>query len=204
MNLCVGLTGGIGCGKSTAAKLFQELGAFIIDTDEIAHRLTRADGRAIDAIRAAFGDRYIAEDGSMDRAGMRELIFSDGLAKRRLESLLHPMILDSAQAQLRQAEGSPYVVMVVPLLLGSPGFLRLVQRILVVDCDESRQVERVGQRSQLGEHEVRAIMAQQIGRMERLRGAHDVIHNNGDLAGLAQQVAELHNVYSAVCKHNGD
>lgn len=204
MNLCVGLTGGIGCGKSTVAKYFQELGAFIIDTDEIAHRLTRADGRAIDAIRAAFGDRYIAEDGSMDRAGMRELIFSDGLAKRRLESLLHPLILDSAQAQLRQAQGSPYVVMVVPLLLGSPDFLHLVQRVLVVDCDESRQIERVRQRSQLSEHEVRAIMAQQVGRMEGLRGAHDVIHNDGDLAGLAEQVAKFHAAYSAMATQNGD
>ena len=204
MSLCVGLTGGIGCGKSAVAKIFQELGAFIIDTDEIAHRLTRADGGAIDAIRAAFGDRYIAGDGSMDRAGMRELVFSDGIAKRRLESLLHPLILDSAQVQLRQARRSPYVVIAVPLLLESPDFLRLVQRILVVDCDENRQIERVMRRSRLGEQEVRAIMAQQAGRMDRLRGAHDVIHNNGDLASLAEQVAALHNVYSAMATQNGD
>ena len=204
MSLCVGLTGGIGCGKSTVAKMFQKRGAFVIDTDEIAHQLTRTNGCAIEAIRAAFGDRYIAEDGSMDRIGMRELVFSDGLAKQRLESLLHPLIRDSAQAQLRQTHLSLYVVLVVPLLLESPDFLRLVQRVLVVDCAESRQVERVMRRSQLSEPEVRAIMAQQAGRAARLHGADDVLHNDGDLAGLDRQVAELHNVYSALATQNGD
>ncbi len=204
MSLCIGLTGGIGCGKSTVAKMFQARGACVIDTDEIAHQLTGANGRAIDAIRAAFGDRYIAEDGSMNRSGMRELVFSDELAKQRLERLLHPLILDSTQAQLRQAYPAPYVVLVVPLLFGSPDFLRLVQRVLVVDCAESRQIERVMRRSQLGEPEVRAIMAQQTGRAARLRGADDVLHNDGDLASLAGQVAALHDIYSAMSAQNGD
>lgn len=202
--LCVGLTGGIGCGKSTVAKLFQERGAFIIDTDEIAHELTRADGRAIAAIRVGFGDRYIADDGSLDRIRMRNLIFSDEPAKRQLEALLHPLILESAQLRLGQAHASPYVVMVVPLLLQSSVFLPLVQRILVVDCDEQQQIERVKQRSQMNEAEVRAIMARQTGRMEQLRSADDVIHNDGDLNGLGEQVVALHNAYLALSMQNDD
>lgn len=202
--LCVGLTGGIGCGKSTVAKMFQERGALIIDADEIAHQLTQADGCAIDAIRAAFGDRYITPDGSLDRAKMRELIFSDGVAKHTLERLLHPLILDQAQRQIMQVPLAPYIVMVVPLLLESPAFLQLVQRILVVDCDESRQVERVMQRSKLSEAEVRTIMAQQAPRQQRLSAANDVIHNNGGFTSLTQQVEALHNVYFAAGKQNGD
>ena len=202
--LCIGLTGGIGCGKSTVAKLFQERGAFIIDTDEIAHELTRADGRVMAAIRTGFGDHYIASDGSLDRAKMRTLIFSDESAKRQLEALLHPLILESAQLRLRQAHASPYVVMVVPLLLQSQVFLQMVQRILVVDCDEQQQIERVKQRSQLSEAEVRAIMAGQIGRMEQLRSASDVIHNDGGLSSLVEQVVALHNIYLAVGTQNGD
>jgi dephospho-CoA kinase len=184
--LCVGLTGGIGCGKSTVAKMFQERGAFIIDTDEIAHQLTQSQGLGIAAIRSAFGDRYIMADGALDRARMRELIFSDRVAKQKLESLLHPLIFEQAQGRLQQATQAPYVVMVVPLLLESPAFMQRVQRILVVDCAEHRQIERVLQRSKLSEAEVRAIMAQQTGRARRLNSASDVIHNDGDLIDLAR------------------
>lgn len=198
MTFCVGLTGGIGCGKTTVAKLFQALGAYIIDTDEIAHQLTQAQGLAIAAIQAAFGDAYITADGALDRSRMRELIFSDAVAKQKLENLLHPLILNSVQQQLLRVPQDTYAVMVVPLLLQSPGFLKLVQRIALVDCDEARQIERVQQRSKLTEAAIRSIIAQQTLRQERLARANDVIHNDADITGLDQQVTALHNDYLAI------
>ena len=195
MNLCVGLTGGIGCGKSTVAALFAEHGAGIIDTDAIAHHLTQAGGEAIEAIRAAFGNGYIADDGALDRAKMRALIFSDAAAKQRLESLLHPLIREQSKAQLRQLEADPYIILVVPLLPESPAFRQLVQRVLVVDCDENTQVTRVIGRNKMTETEVRAIIARQTPRTERLQLADDVIHNDAGLDSLAGQVAALHERY---------
>jgi dephospho-CoA kinase len=196
MTLCIGLTGGIGCGKSTVAGLFAERGAGIIDTDAIAHHLTQSRGEAIAAISERFGKEYIMDDGSMDRAKMRSLVFSDAAAKQRLERILHPLILEQAKAQLQLLQTRPYIVIVVPLLPGSPAFRQLVQRILVVDCDESSQVARVIGRSSMGEAEVRGIIAQQTPRAERLRLADDVIHNDAGLDSLTAQVAVLHSRYS--------
>jgi dephospho-CoA kinase len=195
MRLIVGLTGGIGCGKSTVAGLFAEHGAGIIDTDAISHQLTRPGGAAIPAIRAAFGNRYIADDGALNRAGMRELIFSDAAAKHRLESILHPLIREQAELQLQQRQTGPYVILVVPLLAESPAFRRMVQRVLVVDCDEQTQIRRVTGRSSMAEAEVRAIIAGQTPRAERLQLADDVIHNDAGLDSLAGQVAALHRSY---------
>jgi dephospho-CoA kinase len=192
----VGLTGGIGCGKSTVADLFAEHGAGIIDTDDISHRLTQHGGEAIAAIRAAFGKDYITDDGALDRAKMRGLIFSDAAAKQRLELILHPLILEQAKAQLRQLQSKPYVIIVVPLLPASPAFRQLVQRVLVVDCDETIQVKRVMGRSRMTAREVHAIIAQQVPRAECLQLADDVIHNDDGLASLAEQVTLLHGLYS--------
>jgi dephospho-CoA kinase len=202
----VGLTGGIGCGKSTVAGLFAKHGAGIIDTDAIARRLTqacpelsrRAGGEAIAAIRAAFGDDYITDDGALNRAKMRGLIFSDAAAKQRLERILHPLILEQAKVQLRQLQTKPYIILVVPLLPESPAFRQLAQRVLVVDCDENTQVARVIGRSRMGEAEVRDIIAQQTPRAERLQLADDVIHNDAGLDSLAEQVAVLHGHYSGM------
>jgi dephospho-CoA kinase len=194
--LVVGLTGGIGCGKSTVAGLFAVHGAGIIDTDEIAHHLTQSGGEAIAAIRAAFGKDYITDEGALNRAKMRGLIFSDAAAKQRLELILHPLILEQAKAQLRQLQSRPYLIAVVPLLAESPAFRQLVQRILVVDCAEDKQIERVTGRSRMTATEVRAIIAQQTPRAERLRLADDVIHNDDGLTNLAGQVAALHERYS--------
>src|ERR1039458_9154461 len=133
----VGLTGGMGCGKSTVAGLFAKHGAGIIDTDAIARHLTQAGGEAIAAIRAAFGDDYIKDDGALNRAKMRGLIFSDAAAKQQLELILHPLILEQAKVQLRQLQTKPYIILVVPLLPESPAFRQLAQRVLVVDCDEN-------------------------------------------------------------------
>jgi len=194
--LCVGLTGGIGSGKSTVAMLFAEHGAGIIDTDAIAHQLTQANSKAVAVIWAAFGDEYIADDGALNRKKMRGLIFSDAAAKQRLELILHPLILEQVKSQLQQLQAKPYVVIVVPLLPESPAFRQLVQRVLVVDCDENTQVTRVIGRSRMDEQEVRTIVARQTPRAKRLQLADDVICNDGSLGGLAKQVAALHERYS--------
>lgn len=201
-SLIIGLTGGIGSGKSTVAALFAEHGAGIIDTDAIAHRLTQADGEAIAAIRAAFGSDYLTDDGALDRAKMRGLIFSDADAKQRLERILHPLIFEQARAQLRKLHASPYILVVVPLLPESRNFRQLVQRVLVVDCDENTQVARVIGRSRLTDNEVRAIIARQTPRAERLRLADDVIRNDAGLDRLAEQVAALHERYSRMQNSN--
>lgn len=193
----VGLTGGIGSGKSTVAELFAQQGAGIIDTDAIAHHLTQADGSAMAAIRTAFGHDYLNEDGALDRAKMRALIFSDHAAKQRLEKVLHPLILEQAKLQLRALQTLPYIILVVPLLPDSPAFQQLVQRVLVVDCDENTQIKRVMARSRMNEAEIRAVIAQQTTRARRLQLADDVIHNQAGLQELAEQVAVLHQHYSA-------
>jgi dephospho-CoA kinase len=202
MSLIVGLTGGIGCGKSTVAHLFAELGAGIIDTDIIARRLTEAGGAAIAEIRADFGADYISADGALNRAKMRRLIFSDIAAKQRLELSLHPLILEQAKVQLQPLQTRPYIILVVPLLAESPAFRQLVQRILVVDCDADTQVARVTARSQMDAAEVRGIIAQQTPRAERLQLADDIIHNDVGLDSLAEQVAVLHEQYSAMQNNN--
>ena len=193
---CVGLTGGIGCGKSTVADLFAEHGAGIVDTDVIAHKLTQNGGDAIAAIRASFGKEYLTDDSALDRARMRGLIFSDAAAKQRLERILHPLILEQAKSQLQQLHTKPYIIIVVPLLPESPSFRQLVQRVLVVDCDATTQHKRVTGRGGMTATEARAIIARQTPRAEYQRLADDVIHNDDDLGNLAKQVAVLHQRYS--------
>ena len=198
----VGLTGGIGSGKSTVAGLFAEHGAGIIDTDVIAHLLTHSGGDAIAPIRAAFGRDFIADDGALDRVKMRKLIFSDAAAKHKLEQLLHPLILEQARVQLGQLQARPYIILVVPLLPESPAFRQLIRRMLVVDCAEATRVARVIGRSHIDAAEVRSIIAQQTPRAERLQMADDVIHNDAGLDSLAEQVAVLHEQYSAMQNSN--
>lgn len=202
MSFAVGLTGGIGCGKSTVADLFAKHGAGIIDTDAISHHLTQRGGDAIAAIRDSFGKDYITDDGALDRAKMRGLIFADADAKQRLEQILHPLILEQAESQLQQLQSKPYVIIVVPLLTDSPAFRKLIRRVLMVDCDESTQISRVTGRSRMTALEVRAIIAQQAPRAEYLQLADDVIHNDAGLDNLAEQVAFLHQRYSNMqCGH---
>jgi dephospho-CoA kinase len=195
----VGLTGGIGSGKSAAAEHFARLGVAVVDTDAIAHELTRAGGAAIGAIRAQFGDAVIAPDGAMDRAKMRALVFADPQAKRRLEALLHPMIRAEAERRIAAAR-TPYVVLVVPLLVESGDYRARVQRVLVVDCPEALQIERVVARSGLTPAEVEAILRSQASRQARLAAADDVIDNSGDLAALHKQVEKLHELYLALAR----
>ncbi len=194
MSFIVGLTGGIGSGKSAAADLFGELGATVVDTDAIAHELTAPGGAAIGAIRAAFGADVIAANSALDRAAMRRRVFADAQVKARLEGILHPMIGDEADRRCA-ASRAPYVVLVVPLLVESGGYRSRVQRVVVVDCPEEVQVARVMSRSGLSAEEARAIMAAQVDRAQRLAVADDVIDNCGALAALRPQVEALHRKY---------
>ena len=194
MTYCVGVTGGIGSGKSSAAALFAELGAGIIDTDDIAHELTRPGGLAMPDITTAFGAGIVATDGSLDRAAMRKRVFAEPAQRKVLEGILHPLI--RAEARNRVARSTaPYVMLVVPLLLETGGYPDLVRRVLVIDCDESLQVSRTMQRSGLAAEAVHAIMAVQLPRQQRLDRADDVLRNDGDIARLRSQVALLHDCY---------
>jgi dephospho-CoA kinase len=194
MKLVVGLTGGIGSGKSAAADEFGRLGATLVDTDVIAHELTQAGGAALPEVERIFGKEAIAASGAMDRARMRDRVFADPAAKRALEALLHPMIRDESRRRIEAAQG-PYVVHIVPLLVESGGYRERVHRVLVVDCPEDLQIARVRARSSLPEAQVRAIMANQATRADRLAAADDVIDNSGSLDALRKQVAALHSRY---------
>jgi dephospho-CoA kinase len=190
----VGLTGGIGSGKSAAAAVFAELGATVVDTDAIAHELTVPGGIAIGPIRDAFGAALIAAGGALDRARMRELVFADSKAKHRLEGILHPLIRTVTDARTLAATG-PYVIQMIPLLIESGKYRERVKRVLVVDCPETTQIERTVARSRLDAGQVRAIMAAQVSREVRLAAADDVIDNQGSLAQLRLQVEALHPRY---------
>lgn len=192
--LVIGLTGGIGCGKSAATEAFAQCGATIIDTDQIAHQLTALGQSALDAIREQFGADYFSPDGSLDRASLRHLVFSDPTAKRKLEALLHPLIKDEVCRRLISVP-TPYAIVAVPLLLETGSYREVVQRVLVVDCSPEQQVARVMERSGMDAEEIRAIMAHQIGREERLRRADDVLDNHGGLNELQAQVERLHRQY---------
>lgn len=199
MVYCIGLTGGIGSGKSSASGLFQKLGAGVVDTDQIAHDLTGPGGAAIAEIRGQFGTDYIAADGGLDRAKMRRLVFNDGTAKKKLETLLHPQIRKQALARIAEAR-EPYVLVVVPLLFETGAYRELVSRVLVVDCPEELQIARTMQRSRLTTDEVRAIMAAQLPRNERLARADDVLHNDDDMDALRHQIGILHDRYLALAR----
>jgi dephospho-CoA kinase len=190
----VGLTGGIGCGKSTVADLFAARGASVIDTDQIAHALTAPHGAAMPALLAEFGDAFATPEGALDRARMRNLVFADPGARTRLEAILHPKIREATAAAAAIATG-PYVIFVVPLLIESGSWSERVSRVAVIDCPEELQVQRVMARSQLPEAQVRAIMAAQATRQQRLAAADDVILNDDGIDLLAPQVDRLHAFY---------
>ena len=174
MPFCVGLTGGIGCGKSSVAQVFAELGAGIIDTDVISHQLVAPGTPALTVIRDAFGDDFLQRDGHLNRAKMRSLIFSDSTAKSKLEAILHPLIKQRVIEEMRLCL-APYAIIVVPLLLESGQYQNLIQRTLVVDCSEHQQIARTMARSGLSADEVASIMANQMDRKIRLGFANDVI-----------------------------
>jgi len=201
MTYRVGLTGGIGSGKSTVAALFAELGVPVIDTDVISHQLTQSGGAAIAAIRKALGDEYITDNGALDREKVRQRIFSDPESKQILEDILHPLILKLARNQV-EASTAPYVLIVVPLLFETQNFSNWMQRTLTVDCAETTQLARVTKRQNISEQNVRAIMAQQLPRSARLQLTDDTIENDGNLSALKSQVSRLNQLYLKLAKNS--
>ncbi len=192
--LIIGLTGGIGCGKSSAADIFARLNVDVFDTDQIAHQLTQSDGAAMPSIRRRFGDVVITQDGSLDRQKMRQLVFSDTVRRKELEQLLHPLILEKVTQCIRQS-CSPYVVVAIPLLFETGDYDHLVQRVLVIDCDEQLQISRTMKRGQLNAESVKAIMAAQVNRQFRLDNADDIVVNNGSIGELKTKIEKLHGNY---------
>lgn len=195
--LDIGVTGGIGCGKTTVCDQFAALGTSIIDTDLIAHQISAPGGLAIDALRAEFGPAYITPEGALDRARMRELVFGNLQAKARLEAILHPLIGQQTRHLAEQANG-PYRMFVVPLLIESGTWQSRVDRVLVIDCPPELQVSRVMTRSNLPREQVEAIMASQVTRERRLAAADDIIDNSGPLSAINEQIARLHWQYLAL------
>jgi dephospho-CoA kinase len=194
--LRVGLTGGIGSGKSTVAVHLQQLGAALIDTDAIAHALTAPGGAAVDAIEQEFGAHFVTAAGAMDRALMREHVFANEPARRKLESILHPLIRERAQAAaLEAAAHASYVVFAVPLLIESGNWRERVDRVLVIDCPPATQIERVQRRSSLPPETVRAIIVRQATRAARLRAADDVLVNDDTPDALQARCGRLHALY---------
>jgi len=194
MPYVVGLTGGIGSGKSAVARSFAQLGADVADADAAAHAVTARGEAGYDAVVAAFGAQAVGADGELDRAWLRTRVFADDDARRRLEAALHPMIGARLTREIAQWRGA-YGLLVVPLLLERGHLLDRCARVLVVDCPEDEQVRRVMARSGLSAGDVRAIMATQLSREARLARADDVVDNSGPIEAIAPQVARLHTMY---------
>jgi len=189
----LGLTGGIGSGKTQVANLLGHWGATVIDTDLIAHTLTAAQGLAIEPIRQVFGDEAIEASGALNRARMRELVFADPTRRTALEAILHPLIRDTVRQEAEQAVGL-YVVFVVPLLVESGRWREQIDRLCVVDCDQATQIERVQARSGISLETVHRILAAQATREQRLSVADDIVNNSKQVSldDLEKQVLVLH------------
>lgn len=199
--LKIGVTGGLGSGKTAVSQAFARLGVPVIDTDEISRALTATEGAALPMLREAFGDSIFNADGTLNRNALRALILNDRAAKSRLESILHPMILHEVTNQLARLN-APYVMIVVPLLVESGGYLDMLDRVLVVDCSEETQIQRALARGGWDESEIRAMMAKQVSRQVRLKLADDVINNDGGMDALTAQVAALNEKYRALSRQS--
>jgi dephospho-CoA kinase len=194
----VGITGGIGSGKSTVADLFALRGVPLVDTDVIAHRITAPGGLAMPSIANEFGPSFVATDGSLDRAQMRALVFSDDTARSRLEAITHPLIRAETERERSEARG-PYVMVVVPLLVESGSWKTRVDRVLVVDCAVETQIERVMRRNAFTREQVLAIIERQATREARLAAADDVIVNDAvAIEVLSREVDALHRQYGSL------
>lgn len=192
--LRIGLTGGIGSGKSTVAGLFADLGVPVIDADTISHRLTQPGATATLRILESFGTPVAGPDGNLDRQRLAAHVFNNPAERQRLESILHPLIRQSMERETHALD-APYCLLVIPLLI-EVGQQGLVDRVLVVDTDESLQATRVQQRDKRGAAEIQAILDSQLPRQKRRAAADDIITNHGDLAGLRKQVEALHSLYT--------
>jgi dephospho-CoA kinase len=203
MSFTIGLTGGIGSGKSTVAREFEALGIAVVDADAVAHSLTAPGGAAIEPIRAAFGSAFVTPDGALDRAAMRVHVFALPQERQRLEAILHPMIR-AETARAADAATSAYRILMIPLLVEAqsrnPHWRARYDRILVIDCDEPAQIARVIRRSGLTADAVRAIMASQAPRQIRLSAADDVFDNSDDTQPLGPRVQKLHEHYLSLAR----
>ncbi len=191
--LKVGLTGGIGCGKTTVAKIFAQLNIPVIDADEIAHRLVAIGQPALAQIHQEFGADILSPDGSLNRKKLGELIFSDPKQKQKLESILHPLVYQAIEAELRLLN-APYCIISIPLLFET-NMSHFVDRILVVDCAVETQIERVRSRDNLTVERIQSIIDSQASRNFRIEQADDLIENSGTDDKLAERVKKLHNLY---------
>ena len=192
--LIVGLTGGIGSGKSTVSNLFRNTGITVIDADEIGRCISGKGQIGYEAIINEFGVQLVAENGELDRDSLRDIVFNDDNKRKKLESLLHPLIQNEIKLKLEQHADEPYCIIAVPLLLET-NYLNMVDRILVIDSTEEDQIERVIQRDNLGREKIKRILAAQLPRTQRLQQADDIIVNDGDISHLASEVASLHRYY---------
>lgn len=199
-HLVIGMTGGVGCGKTTASRIFAELGVRIIDADEIAHALSRPPSPALQAIAQRFGPEFLTPAGEMNRDRMRERVFAIPEERKALEAIFHPQVMQECRRLINQPTTAPYTILSVPLLFETKGFTSLVRRSLVIDCSEEIQILRVMARSGLSQPQVLAIMATQIERNLRLQLADDVICNEGTPSELAAQIRKLHQDYSDQAK----
>jgi dephospho-CoA kinase len=190
----IGLTGGIGSGKSVVAQRLAELGATVIDSDQIAHNITSAHGAAIAAIQAHFGPELLAADGSLNRPQMRRLAFNDPNALQLLEAITHPLIHAETQRQASQARenGALYLVFMIPLLVESGYWPQVIDHLVVVDCPEELQIARVMQRNHLDRSQIEQIMSKQASREDRLAAADTILLNDGSLEKLIPQIDNLH------------
>ncbi len=198
----VALTGGIGSGKSEAARQFAQLGVPVVDTDVIAHELTAAGNPILAEIKQMFGAEVLNDDGCLNRSRLRARVLNNPAERLRLEGLLHPAIYERALELIKDNESKlqpQYQILVIPLLFENKRYHSVVDKILVIDCDENTQISRAMARSKLTEDEVKAIMAAQTSRKVRLNGADEVIENNGSLAELTEQVNKLHNKLIRTC-----
>lgn len=191
--LKIGLTGGIGCGKTTVARLFAELGAPVIDADQIAHQLVAQGQPALEQIAQQFGADILDPGGSLNRARLREIAFSDPAQKQKLEAILHPLVYQSIQAELERLS-SPYCIIAIPLLFET-NMAHFVDRVLVVDCPVEIQIARVRKRDQLTLERIQSIIDSQVSRDFRKSHADDLIDNSESDYRLAEQVKKLHNLY---------
>jgi dephospho-CoA kinase len=196
--LVVGLTGGIGSGKSTVAGLFQKLGITIIDTDQLARDAVQPHTAAFDIIVKKFGAVVVSESGGINRKALRDIVFTDRLARAWLEQLLHPLIREEMARQATTAT-SPYCIAVIPLLFETTPN-PIISRILVVDIKEGLQIQRASHRDKESAAKVEAILHAQVSRETRLAGAHDIIYNDKSLADLIPQVEKLHKLYLSLCQ----
>ncbi|MEJ2622146.1 MAG: dephospho-CoA kinase [Candidatus Thiodiazotropha sp.] len=194
--LSIALTGGIGSGKSAVSNHFESLGIPVIDADRLAHQMVQPGSPALIEIAETFGDHLIDPQGRLNRGALREIVFNDPAQRKRLEAILHPPIRQAMERWLEQ-QTAPYAILVIPLLFETEQ-QDIAERILVVDCDESLQYQRVSERDDLDDSQIAQILASQIDRQTRLQGADDVIENNSDLAALIKATEKMHQAYLAL------